>query len=67
MKKRVNVFVHMGERVHRLAISMSGTDSKRPMPMEGQVVYIHPKGRFHVVEFLTRGGPVRESFTGIMK
>lgn len=67
MTKRVNVFVSLGERVRRLAISMSGTDSKGPKPMEGRVIYIHPKGRFHTVEFSTMGGPVRESFAGIMR
>lgn len=65
--KRANVFVSLGERVRRLAISMSGTNSKGPKPMEGRVIYIHPKGRFHTVEFSTMGGPVRESFAGIMK
>lgn len=67
MTKRVNVFVSLGERVRRLSISMSGTDSKGPKPMEGRVIYIHPKGRFHAVEFSTMGGPVRESFAGIMR
>ena len=63
MTKRVNVFVSLGEWVRRLAISMS----KEPKLMEGRVVYIHPRGRFHTVEFPTMGGPVRESFAGIMK
>ena len=67
MTKRVNAFVSLGERVRRLAISMSGTDRKGPKPMEGRVSYIHPKGRFHTVEFSTMGGPVRESFAGIMR
>lgn len=67
MTKRVNVFVSLGERVRRKAITMCGTDSKGPKPMEGRVVYIHPRGRFHTVEFPTMGGPVRESFAGIMK
>ena len=33
-------------------------------PMRGRVVYVHPKDRFHVVEFMTPGGPIRESFAG---
>lgn len=65
--KRANGFITLGERVRRLAISMSGTDRKGPKPMEGRVIYIHPKGRFHTVEFSTMGGPVRESFAGIMR
>lgn len=67
MTNRVNEFVSLGERVRRMAISMSGTDSKGPKPMEGLVIYIHPKGRYHTVEFSTMGGPVRESFAGIMR
>lgn len=34
-------------------------------PMSGRVVYIHPLGRFHLVEFDTPGGPVREAFWGV--
>jgi hypothetical protein len=34
-------------------------------PMSGRVVYIHPLGRFHLVEFDTPGGPVRETFLGV--
>ena len=67
MTKRANGFITLGERVRRKAITMCGTDCKSPRVIEGNVVYIHPKGRFHVVEFTTRGGPVRESFAGITK
>lgn len=34
-------------------------------PMSGRVVYIHPLGRFHLVEFDMPGGPVREAFWGV--
>lgn len=35
------------------------------VPQEGKVVYIHPEGRFHVVEFpMPRNKTVRESFWG---
>lgn len=35
-------------------------------PMRGVVVYVHPKGRFHVVEFEnSRGEKLRESFDGV--
>jgi hypothetical protein len=34
-------------------------------PMWGRVVYIHPRGLFHTVEFQTRGGAVKESFQGV--
>lgn len=33
--------------------------------MSGVVVYIHPRGRYHTVEFELRGGKVRESFRGV--
>lgn len=36
---------------------------KRAMP--GVVVYIHPRGLYHTVEFELRGGKVRESFPGV--
>lgn len=34
-------------------------------PMKGRVCYVHSEGRFHVVEFYTPGGPIRESFQGV--
>lgn len=34
-------------------------------PMMGKVVYIHPKGRYHTVEFHLPFGVVRESFSGV--
>ena len=34
-------------------------------PMRGVVVYVHPKGRFHVVAFPVPGGEIRESFSGV--
>lgn len=67
MRKRENVFVRMGERVRRIPETLSCAVDKSARPMEGKVVYIHPKGRFHTVEFQTMGGPVRESFMGLMK
>ena len=34
-------------------------------PRPCRVVYIHPLGRFHIVEFELRGGKVQESFQGV--
>lgn len=62
-----NVFVQLGERVRRIPGTLRCAVDKSARPMEGKVVYIHPKGRFHTVEFQTMGGPLRESFTGIMR
>lgn len=67
MKKRTNVFVQMEERVRRIPLTITCAVEKAQRPLEGRVVYIHPKGRFHTVEFSTMGGPIRESFSGIMK
>jgi len=65
--KKGNVFVQLGERVRRIPIALSCTVDKSARPMEGRVVYIHSKGRFHTVEFWTLGGPLRESFAGILR
>lgn len=35
--------------------------------LKGRVVYIHPLGRFHTVEFQLPGGTFRESFRGVGK
>ena len=35
---------------------------KIPPMMAGTVIYIHPRGRFHVVEFNFGGIKLRESF-----
>ena len=35
--------------------------------LRGKVVYVHPEGRYHTVEFMTAGGPIRESFQGAEK
>lgn len=67
MKKKVNVFVSLEERVRRIPLTITCAVEKAHRPLEGRVVYIHPEGRFHVVEFITRGGSVRESFAGILR
>ena len=43
-----------------------GKDDPLRRPMKGVVVYIHPQGRYHTVEFeLLTGGKIRESFQGV--
>lgn len=37
---------------------------KRKKMLTGTVVYIHPAGRYHAVEFEVAGGKIRESFLG---
>lgn len=61
--------VQIGDSVVRKPETFAEFDWKvrksRHVPMRGKVVYIHPKGRFHTVEFTTPGGPIRESFQGV--
>lgn len=63
-----NVFVKLGERVRRRPKTFTCSIGKRATrAMEGRVVFVHSEGRFHVVEFQTMGGPLRESFLGVLK
>lgn len=58
----------LGQIVTRYPQTFHDTDGEKNAPrkpMKGKVVYIHPLGRYHVVEFELRGGPVRESFLGV--
>ena len=58
--------MELGEKVVRTPITF--TDPYREKgevkhkPMTGKVVYIHPEGRYHTVEFDLPGGKVRENF-----
>ena len=60
--------VYTVDKVMRLpeTFTDSGED-KRSLrrPVVGRVVYIHPKGHYHTVEFELNGGHVRESFKGV--
>ena len=60
-KKQENRPVVVGDTVTRRPTTFSGEGGAKLM--RGTVVYVHPKGRFHVVEF-ARG--IRESFYGVM-
>lgn len=54
--------VQIGDVVTRRPVTF---DTKDGQPARGRVVYIHPKGRFHVVEFGEGATAVRESFLGV--
>lgn len=57
----------VGDIVRRKSFVMKGDfnfSSSDKTPMEGKVIYIHPEGRYHIVEFDTRGGKIRECFLG---
>lgn len=58
----------IGQKVRRVPLSLTQTtDSGKQehRPMTGKVVYIHPRKRYHLVEFETWGGTVRECFQGV--
>lgn len=58
----------LGQRVTRYPETFHERDGERNAPRKatsGRVVYIHPQGRYHTVEFELRGGKVRESFQGV--
>lgn len=58
-------FVEVGDLVRRHPQTFDlHKDFER---MEGRVVYVHPLGRFHVVEFPGRLGAIRESFFGVSR
>ena len=60
--KKGNSCVWVGDTVRRRPVSFSDSDAKNARLLHGVVVYVHPAGRFHVVEF-EKG--VRESFMGV--
>lgn len=59
----------LGDRVIRTPQTLGEYDpsveTPALYPLTGQVEYIHPAGRYHVVAFPTPGGTVRESFPGV--
>lgn len=60
--------VKVGQKVTRYPETFFEREGERntpKRPMQGVVVYIHPEGRFHIVEFELRGGKVQESFQGV--
>ena len=61
--ERENRPLRVGDTVVRCPVTFGGGEGKAAKLMRGTVVYVHPKGRFHVVEF-ARG--IRESFYGGM-
>ena len=57
----------LGEKEIRRPVTFRGPEEEDapPRAMVGRVAYIHPKGRFHMVEFETPGGVLRECFSGV--
>ncbi len=59
--------VKVGDIVTRTPITFFGWESKQCKPRKGKVVYVHPKGRYHVVEFTGQVCSVREAFAGVLR
>ena len=57
--------VSAGDIVKRRPVTFADPVHKDAKPIEGVVIYVHPKGRFHVVEFAGRLGTIREAFPGV--
>ena len=59
----------LGDHVTRTPVTLGEYDPSVEVPpcypLTGQVEYIHPSGRYHVVAFPVPGGIVRESFPGV--
>lgn len=70
-QKKGSVTVQVGDRVMRRPQTFGKKKDAitgETEPMRGTVVvYVHPKGRFHTVEFATDGGAIRESFLGVWR
>lgn len=60
--------VRVGDIVVRRPVTFYDRDSAEGTKLvRGRVVYVHPKGRFHVVEFGEGKRAVRESFSGVRR
>lgn len=58
--------LRIGDIVRRMpSVHIGDNGWKIGGTVKGEVVYIHPKGRYHVVRFDFPGGSFRESFTGV--
>lgn len=61
--------VRVGDKVQREPVSLSSYwegNKKKQKVLTGRVAYVHPRGRYHMVEFTAkRGGVVRECFPGV--
>lgn len=60
--------VRVGDIVGRHPVTFCDRNSAEGAKLaRGRVVYVHPKGRFHVVEFGEGKRAVRESFVGVSR
>lgn len=60
----------IGDKVRRRPVTFGGVESDQKKgpglrrEFIGVVLYIHPEGWYHLVEFSVRGGKIRECFPG---
>lgn len=60
-------FVRVGDAVIRTPVTFPEVDKYgrgRCGPMRGKVVYVHRRGRYHVVQFESG---IREAFQGVLR
>lgn len=57
--------VQVGDIVIRAPVTIADKSVSNARPMKGRVIWIHPLGRFHVVEFGEGQRAIRESFMGV--
>ena len=58
--------VRVGDIVARRPETFSESVNGIAGPMKGTGIFVHPKGRFHVVEFPGKLAAIRESFCGVL-
>ena len=64
--RQMTAGVRVGDTVVRTPVTISADmESAGKRLMRGAVVYVHPRGRFHVVEFGEGRRALRESFPGV--
>lgn len=56
--------VQVGDQVVRRTFVLTGLSNRLSQTLGGTVVWVHPRGRYHLVEFQTDGGAVLECFPG---
>ena len=57
--------VQINDIVTRKSLTLVDKAGRAGQMMRGRVVWVHPKGRFHVVEFGVGQHTIRESFMGV--
>lgn len=59
--------VQIGDSVVRDCVAIAGVDPRQTLRLRGEVVWIHPDRRFHLVRFHAPGGDLLECFAGVKR